>query len=169
MLDIEFARLTARELFFRLDEFEQCCTGKKQCSPAQFQDMNRDLSIGAVLTLGKHRYQKTADGVRLLWTGADNREHDLGLIHDMHVMRDYPGFHAQRSRSLRNHMVSGSKTVDAPHKKGSMCVVTMQDGSAGIGPNYRIALRNAALKMHLTAQFNRFSLAHIWKQVWGRA
>ena len=169
MFDVKNASPPQKQLLRYLDEFEQCCTGEKYCSPSKFREINKHLSIGAVLRLGTHRYETNLTGTRLFWKGLDGREYDMGLTHDMHVMRDYPGFHAQCSRSLGNDLVLENKTIPGPNKKGSLSVVTMKDGSTGIGPNYRIALRNAVLKMHLTAQFNRFSLAGLWKQIWGRA
>ncbi len=170
MLSIENARPTNKQIMSHLEEFERFCLGETRLQPAKFREINEELSIGAVLMLGKRRYQNHEDGQRhLIWRGLDNQEHDMGQISDAHVMRDYPGFNAKRSRSLGVDMISESKIITAPNGKGHVSVVTMEDGSTGIGLDYRMALRNAALKMHLKKTFNTFSLASLWNSLWGQA
>lgn len=169
MISLENARPSTKMLLNHLDEFEAFCVGETPLSPAKFREINTELSVGAVMVLGKIRYQNDMGGKRVYWRGVDNKEHDLGLAHDANVLRDYPGFNARRTLSLGNDMVSESKVIDNPNGAGNLSVVTMEDGSIGIGPNYRMALRNAALRMHLSSKFNFVSLADIWNRVWGQA
>ncbi|MCB1784131.1 MAG: hypothetical protein KDI13_09050 [Alphaproteobacteria bacterium] len=152
-----------------IDEFEQSCMGKKKISPSRFREINAELSIGAVLLIGKHRFYKDNKGKGLLWRGLDGREYDLGLIQYTNIMRDYPGFNATSSLALGKKDVAESKVVDIPGSRHNVSVVTMKDGSTGIGPNYRIALRNAAIKMHIKAHFNRYSILSLWERMWGNA
>ena len=154
MPDIENAHPTSEQILNHIDIFEKFCMGQTRYSPTQFREINEELSIGAVLMLGRHRYEKNHDGKRLFWKGLDNHEHDLGLTHNANIMRDYPGFNAKKSRSLDNDLVAKTTVIAAPNKKGNISVVTLKDGTTGLGPNYRIALRNATLKMHLTSKFN---------------
>ena len=169
MISIDQARPTVKALLSHIDAFENFCMGKQKFSPAQFRELNEELSIGAVLMIGKRRYQKSPEGKHLIWCGLDNREYDLGLVENANVTRDYPGFHAKRSLSLGNNMVKESKTIPVPNGRGNLSMVILEDGSTGIAPNYRMALRNAAMKMHLTTKFNFFSLSDIWNKVWGHA
>ena len=169
MLNIENARPTAKKILNHVNTFESFCMGKTSYSPSEFREINEELSIGAVLMLGKHRYQRNNDGNHLLWQGLDEQEYDMGLTHDAHVMRDYPGFNAKKSRSLEGDMVADSTIISGPNGKGNLSVVTMKDGTVGIGTDYKIALRNAALKIHLKSKFNRFSLATLFKSIWGSA
>lgn len=169
MLNIENAKPTAKKILSHIDIFESFCMGKVRYSPSEFREINEELSIGAVLMLGKYRYQNSENGKHLLWQGLDNQEYDMGLTHDAHIMRDYPGFNAKRSRSLEGDMVEDSAVIAGPQGKGNLSIVTMKDGTIGIGPNYKIALRNAALKVHLKSKFNRFSLITLFKSIWGSA
>lgn len=149
MLNIESMRPSVKAMLSHIDEFEKCCMGEKKMSPSRFREINAELSMGAVLLIGKHRYQNARDGKHLFWRGLDDREYDLGPAHDANVMREYPGFHAMRSLALGNHHVVENDVVDIPGHRNNFSIVKMSDGSTGIGPNYRLALRNAALKMYL--------------------
>ncbi len=169
MINIETARPTASQMLDNINEIEAFLMGKRKFSPTKFREINADLSVGAVLMLGKRRYEKSAEGRRLFWQGLDEHEHDMGLVHDANITRNYPGFKAKASRSLGGSHVLNNKIITAPNGKGSLSIVTMQDGSEGIGPNYKIALRNAALKMHLKSQFNCLSLASLWNKILGNA
>ncbi|PCK00459.1 MAG: hypothetical protein COA45_01385 [Zetaproteobacteria bacterium] len=169
MLNIENAKPTAKKILGHINTFENFCMGKTNYSPSEFREINEELSIGAVLMLGTHRYQKGENGKRLLWQGLDECEYDLGFTHEAHIMRDYPGFNAKRSRSLEGDMVADSAVIAGPNGKGNLSIVTMKDGTVGIGPNYKIALRNAALKLHLKSNFNHFSLSALFKRIWGNA
>ena len=170
MLSIEQVKPTPKNILEHLEEFEKFCLGEKKLAPAKFRDINSELSIFAVLTIGKRRYQENNDNKRhLIWIGADNCEYDLGLVDDINVMRDYPGFHGSRTMALGHENVAETKFIDVPNGRGSVCEVVMTDGSRAIGPDYRMALRNAALKMHLKSQFNSVSLTKIWNGIWGHA
>lgn len=170
MFSIEHAKPTAKQLLHHVEVFEDFCLGNKSFSPSKFREINQELSIGAVLLIGKRRYIHSAQGQKnLYWRGLDNREHNLGPVSDANIMRDYPGFHAKRSLSLAHDMIADSKVEKAPNKKGNITVVTMKDGTIGVGPDFRMALRNAAIKMHLTSKFNYFSFGDLWGRVWGHA
>ncbi len=169
MLSIEHRRPTHKTLAKNLDEFERFCMGEVDLPPNEFRYINEELSIGAVLMLGKHRYQEESEGRRLFWKGLDEQEHDMGLVSDPKIMRDYPGFHASRSNALVADQVEESKIIAAPNGNGSLSIVTMKDGSQGIGPNYKMALRNAAIKMYLQKKLKRFSFLTFWKNMWSHA
>lgn len=168
MLNIEHARPTAKKILSHVEYFEKYCLGEWDCPPSKFRQINEELSIGTVLLLGRYRYQREKDGTRLFWTGLDLREHDMGLVNDAKIMRDFPGFHAKRTNALGNHLVARSETIRTKNKK-TMCMITMTDGTTAVGLDYRMALRNAALKMQLTAKFNHYSLSSIWNRIWGHA
>ena len=169
MLGIENARPTARKILNHIDTFEEFCLGKRAYTPSVFREINEELSVGAVLMLGRHRYQRARDGNHLLWKGLDQREYDLGPVHDANVMRDFPGFNRKSAASLGMKNVKETQIVPHPNGTGNLCIVIMKDGTIGIGPDYRIALRNAALRMHLKSRFNFTSLLGMWKTVWGKA
>ncbi len=157
MININQLSPTPKQMLSHINEFEDLCMGKKYYTPSHFREINEELSIGAVLLLGKYRYEISNSGKRLFWRGLDNREYDMGYTHDAKIMRDYPGFNAKKSNSLGTDLIKENKVISCPNGNGNISVVTMKDGSKGIGPNYRIALRNAALKMHLNSK-SKFNL-----------
>lgn len=159
----------AEKILASIEDFEACCLGKKDMSPKQFQSLNRELSMNAVLNIGRHRLSYKTDGRHLIWRSPDNREYDLGKVEDLNVFRDYPGFHKRRSLSLGQDHVTKSEVIDAPGSRQKLSVVKMKDGSKGIGPNYKIALRNAAMKMHLREQFHKQNPTNLWKDFYGYA
>jgi hypothetical protein len=169
MLNLEEANPSAKRTLEQIETFENYCRGEKYLSPEKFREINNDLSIGAIFLIGKRRTVIQNNNRHLLWKGPDNHEHDLGRIDDVHVMRDYPGFHASRTNALGGDQVQESRVVENPKSKGTLCEVVMKDGSTGIGPNYRMALRNAALKMHIKKKFNFQSFADLWNGNWGYA
>ncbi len=152
MITIDQLNPNPKQMLNHIDEFENLCLGNKYYSPSKFREMNEELSVGAVLMLGKHRYEKSAQGKRLFWKGLDNREYDMGLTHESRIMRDYPGFNSKHSKPLGSNLIKNSKVITCPNGKGNISIVTMKDGSEGVGPNFRIALRNASLKMHLKSR-----------------
>tara|TARA_B100001989_G_C24535773_1_gene464291 strand:+ start:1093 stop:1602 length:510 start_codon:yes stop_codon:yes gene_type:complete len=169
MLSIDNIRPSTKKILKNIEAFERHCMGESLMSPERFREINMELSVGAVVTIGKYRFRNAGDGKHVFWIGADGEEYDLGYAHDVNVFRDYPGFHGQRSVALAGDKVAESKVIHIAGVKGSVTVVTMLDGSVGVGPNYRMALRNAALKMHLKSYFNRLSLASIWGRIMGHA
>ena len=158
-----------KKLLNHIDTFEEFCLGKRAYTPSAFRAINEELSLGAVLMLGRHRLQRERDGNHLLWKGFDKREHDLGPVNEANIMRDFPGFHRKRSLSLGNKDVKETQIVPHPQGKGNLSIVIMKDGTVGIGPDFRIALRNAALRMHLKARFNFAAMLSGWKVPWGHA
>lgn len=169
MLDIANIRPTAKALMSQLDVFEDFCQGHGSISPQEFLTLNQDLSIGTVLMMGSRRYEKTPEGNRLFWKSMDQREYDLGYVRDAKVLRDYPGYNAQSSLSLRAGQEILSEVIPSPRGKGSFYRVELEDGTEAIAPNYRMAVRNVILKSHLKSQFNKLSLADLWGRVWGNA
>lgn len=169
MSNIEFANLSTKRILHDIEEFERYCMGKSRITPARFRSINEELSIGAVLMIGKHRFVRNGSVKHLIWAGLDGEEYDLGAAHRSNVCRDFPGFHGKRTLALGENMVRENTVIKVAGVQGNLAVVTMEDGSTGIGPNYRMALRNAALKMHLKSRFNRVSLASIWGMIMGHA
>lgn len=171
MSNLEFTGLNTQKLMHNIEAFEQFCMGKNIITPAQFREINEELSIGAVFMIGKHRYVRNGGSKHLIWKGLDGEEHDLGALHQTNIMRDFPGFHARRSMALAGDLVQDSKVFKIEGVRSSMTCVVLKDGTEGIGPNYRMALRNAALKAHLKSRFNMASLSSLWNSLfgWGNA
>lgn len=169
MSNIEFSNLSAKKILHHIEEFERYCMGKTDLTPARFRSLNEELSIGAVLNIGRHRFVRNEGVKHLIWQGLDGEEYDLGATHRSNVVRDFPGFHGKRSLAVGENLVKENTVIKIAGMRGNLSVVTMQDGSIGIGPNYRMALRNASLKMHLKVRFNRMSLSGIWGMVMGNA
>lgn len=162
-------RNRAARILAMIHDFEMFCMGTKNFSPAQYRSINEDLSIGAVLHIGKCRFESREDGRHVIWSAPDLRDYDLGAIDQLNVMRDYPGFHRTHSLALGHDKVADAHLMVVPRLRRNVTVVTMKDGTVGIGPNYRVALRNAALKMHLTRAFEEASLNAFWKRLHGQA
>ena len=160
---------TPETLLSHLKDFEMFCLGKKEMSPDKFKSLNVELSISAVEHIGERHIRKEADGKHLIWIGPDKREHDLGLVDESNVIRDYPGFHRTRSLSLGHDQVVENDMVDVPTLRRQVSMVKMKDGSTGLGPNYKMALRNAALKMFLKRECDRLNRMDIWDRFYGRA
>ena len=166
MINIEHARPTPKKILSHIEEFELYCMGQHRMTPEKFRNLNTELSIGAVLMIGKRRYERNPTGKHMIWKGLDGAEYDLGPIHNPNIMRDFPGFHARRSLSLGNHMVINSHILEIPGKRGNVTVVTLTDGTDGVGPNFRMALRNAALKSHLKSPLKRFNPFAGFFKIW---
>lgn len=164
-----FSKNTTELALSRLKRFELYCLGKGHLSPEEFTALNIELSIDAVEHVGNHFVRDCMDGKHLIWTGADKSEHDLGLTDEQNVMRDYPGFNRLRSLSLGHNLVSSNETIDIPGLRRQMTVVKMNDGSTGVAPNYKMALRNASLKMHLKEEFNAKNGKGAFDAIYGRA
>ncbi len=169
MFIIEGIKSSPKDLWTHIEKFEDYCVGKIYIIPSLFRKINKDLSVNAVLLIGEHRYREKDDGTHILWRGLDKNEHDLGLVNDAHVMRDYPGFHTSRSHALGRHYVVSDIIEEIDGRRGTYTMVTLTDGSTGIGPNFNFALRNASIKMHLKQNFNKISLSHYWNSLWGNA
>lgn len=152
-----------------LEDFEEFCLGKKFMSPQQFSALNEELSIGAVLKVGKNRMERREDGNHLMWTAPDGSEHDMGPVDHLNVSRDYPGFHRARSLLLGQGDVVENDVIHVNATDKNISKVRMKDGSVGYGPNYKIALRNAVLRMHLKKEFKRANPLNLWKMLYGHA
>ena len=159
----------AETLLARLKDFELFCVGEKHLTPEQFRTLNLQLSVSAVEHIGKLRVENTSDGRHLIWTGVDEREHDLGSAENPDISRDYPGFHRTRSLSMGHDMVEENLVIDAPRRGGQITLIKMKDGTTSVAPNYKMALRNAALKVHLKHQFNRLNQMDLWNRFYGHA
>lgn len=168
MFGFQSLQINPEKVLSRLKDFELFCLGKKELSPEQFKELNKELSVSAVLHIGKRSFRKDIDGKHLIWTGMDEREHDLGPVNNLDVVKEYPGFHRTRSLSLGHDRVTENEIMDVP-RHHPVTIVKLADGSTGIAPNYKMALRNAALKMHLKEQFNRKNRMDIWTKFYGHA
>jgi hypothetical protein len=152
-----------------IEDFEMFCRGEKFMTPDQFREINEEISVSAVMHIGKHKLGRDKDGAHLIWIAPDKSRHDLGPVNNLNIMRDCPGFHRSRSLLLGRDDVVEAKLIDVPSMKKNISVVKMKDGSIGYGPNYKIALRNAALKMHLKREFGRATLLSFWRSSHGNA
>lgn len=169
MFELQALHIAPKKVLHKLNEFEQFCLGKIPMSPEEFKELNKQLCIGAILHIGKRGYNKQEDGKHLIWTGPDNKKHDLGPVHKLDVMRKGPGFHRSSTNSLDNATVIENKQLEIPHLKKQISVVELKDGSIGVGPNYKVALRNAALKMYLKKAFKMSNPPDAWKEHYGNA
>ncbi len=84
-------------------------------------------------------------------------------------MRDYPGFHRKSINALGKSQIKECKVIPTNENRKYVSMVTLHDGTTGLGNDYRIALRNAILKQHLKKQFNMASLSSIWNTIWAGA
>ncbi len=162
MYELQALQSKPQEILAHLELFEDYCMGKNVLTPEEYKALNIELSIGAVVHIGRKLFKNYNDGKHLIWISPDNKEHDMGLINNIDVFRDYPGFNRSRSLCLGKDMVDRYEVIEI-EGKGNITRVVMEDGSFGIGPNYRMALRNAALKMHLTQRFNFYSIGGFLK------
>ena len=169
MAGLQGKDVKGKEIAALIETYEQFCLGRKAMTPEQFTSINEELSISAVLAIGKNRVERREDGQHLIWIAPDKSEHDLGPVDNVNVMRDYPGFHRTRSLCLGQSHVDGNDVVHVPAIDRHISVVRLKDGSTGYGPNYKLALRNAALKMYLKKEFERVNPLNIWKIFYANA
>ncbi|HOO82024.1 MAG TPA: hypothetical protein PK513_05945 [Alphaproteobacteria bacterium] len=167
MFGSQYLQIKPEKVLQRLKDFELFCLGEKNLSPEMFKGLNEDLSLSAILHIGKRHFRRDIDGNHLIWQGLDKREHDLGPIDDLKITQACPGYHKARTLALAGDDVLGSDIVNIPTHKRQVVIVKMKDGTSGVGPNYKMALRNAALKMHLKYAFERTNRSDIWKQYYG--
>lgn len=142
-------KITPERLQTLLRNCESFCLGDRKMTPSEFMTMNEELSLSAVMMIGRHRIKKVGPQRHLIWISPDRQAHDLGSIEMMNIVRDYPGFHPTRSLALGNDTVLETRLVPVTGSRRQATLVRMKDGSVGYGPNYRLALRNAALKMQI--------------------
>jgi hypothetical protein len=122
-----------------------------------------------VLHIGQHKFKDGPEGRHLIWIAPDAQEHDLGPAAHQDLFLECPGFHRGRTHALGQKEVQASDVIDSPVCGKSFTVVKLKDGTQGIGPNYKMALRNAALKRTLQSQFTRASGKSLWDRLSGRA
>lgn len=139
-----------QEILASLQDFESFCMGEKSMSPTQFQNLNVKLSIQTVLNIGRRQMIDHKDGARLLWITPDERAHDLGPVGHRDVTTRYPGFSRGSSLALGQKDVLTHEVVDVPQVRRFMTVVTLRDGTGGVGPDFKTALRNAVLRRYLS-------------------
>ncbi|MCK5285582.1 MAG: hypothetical protein KAJ86_08370 [Alphaproteobacteria bacterium] len=168
MFNFNIIKSNSEKVLSNLENFELFCIGEKELSPQEFTNLNKELSISAIKYIGQSKFCRKKDGKHLIWIGLDNQEHDLGKVNAINITKDYPGFHKSRSLSLGHDHVTKNDVVDIP-KCEPMNIVKMDDGSTGIAPNYKMALRNASLKMHLKHTFNSLNYVDAWMQFYGHA
>lgn len=164
MFGFEGLELKPTEVLEHLDQFESFCRGETVISPEKFKSLNIDLSISAVMHIGRKHFRDFSDGKHLIWISPDAKEHDLGTLTNINVFRDYPGFNRSCSLSLAQDKVVHYEVMEV-NGMNNITRVELTDGSIGIAPNYRMALRNAALRMHLKKSFNKSSLANFFKMI----
>ncbi len=167
MFGFQSLQIKPEKVLQRLKDFELFCLGEKPMTPEHFKTLNEELSLSAVLHVGTRRFQRETDGKHLIWEGMDNREHDLGLIDDLNIRQDCPGFHKTRTQALGGDDILETDTLTIPPHSKRVTIVRMKDGTSGVGPNYKMALRNAALKMHLKCAFEKANQSDIWQQYYG--
>ena len=167
MFGFQSLQMKPEKVLRRLKDFELFCLGEKKLSPEVFRSLNEDLSLSAVLHIGKRHFRKDADGKHLIWQGHDEREHDLGPIDNIKITQDCPGYHKTRTLALAGDQVLKSDVINIPPSRKQVTVVKLKDGTTGVGPNYKMALRNAALKMHLKCAFEKANRADVWKRYYG--
>ena len=169
MFDMEKYNSTPEIVLQKLDMFEKFCTGDHELSPQEFTTLNVELSASALMHIGRKKLVKKSGDKHFVWRGLDDREHDLGPADALNIIREAPGFHKIRSMSLGHNYVESNEIKNIEDKGKNVSVVKMKDGSIGIGPNYRIALRNASLRMHLKNKFNLTSKLTFWQRWHGNA
>jgi len=170
MLGLHSFDIEKSDILAHIENFEGFCLGKRAMTPDEVQKINEALSLGAIMHVGKYRFQKDENNeTHLLWVSPDKQEHDLGPLDKVNVMRDCPGFHRGRSLALGHQHVETSGQVHVPAMQTHVSIVKMKDGSTGYGPNYKVALRNAALKMHLKSAFATANPSGIWKMFYNWA
>ncbi len=167
MLGFNTLKVPPKKIFHLIKDFEAYCLGEKYLSPEDFRTLNEELSLGAVLHIGRHKFQHKDDGRHLIWIDPNNETHDLGPVSELNVMRDYPGFHRYRSLALGHEKVESCEVIESG-KAHPVTMVKMTDGTIAFGTNYRTALRNAALKMRLKHAFLRANPAASWRNVYGQ-
>lgn len=168
MNDLNDLRQRRHKTLSDLEHFEECCLGQAKLTPHEYRLLNEELSISAVLHIGSYRLDKRGTDTHLVWCAPDDEEYDLGSVQKMDVMHQYPGFSRMRTLALGHEKVMETKRIETENGN-HLSMVEMMDGSIGYGPNYKIALRNAALKMHLKNQFEKANPKGIWKIFYGRA
>lgn len=169
MLELQTLQTSPKKILNKLKDFENFCLGTINLSPEEFKKLNMELSIGAIFHIGKRRFLKNEDGKHLLWTGLDKQEYDLGPIHKLNIFRTGPGFHRGSTFSLDNDSVTKNEIMEIPGLKKQISIVTLKNGSVGVGPNYKIALRNAAIKSQLKNAFKFANPPDAWKEHYGNA
>lgn len=167
MFGFQSLRIKPEKILRRLKDFELFCLGEKRLTPENFRTLNEELSLSAVLHIGKRHFRREADGKHLIWEGLDNREHDLGPIDNLDITHTCPGFHKTRTLALAGDNVLESDILTVPPMNKHVTIVRMKDGTSGVGPNYKMALRNAALKMYLKCEFEKANQQDIWKKYYG--
>ena len=167
MFGFQSLQMKPEKVLRRLKDFELFCMGEKRLSPENFKTLNEELSLSAVLHVGSRHFRKEKDGKHLIWESPDHKKHDLGPIHNLNIMQSCPGFHKPRTLALAGDDVDGTDVIELPKVRKQITIVKMKDGTEGIGPNYKMALRNAALKMHLRCAFEKANKKDVWKQYYG--
>lgn len=169
MFGLHNLQINPKKVLSKLSDFENFCLGRLNLTPTEFTDLNMELSMGAVFHIGKRRFAKELDGKHLLWTGLDDREYDLGPVHKLDIFHYGPGFHRNATMSLGHDLVENNEVMQIPGLKKQISVVKLKNGSIGVGPNYKVALRNAAIKMYLEKEFRRANPLDGWKAHYGNA
>ena len=167
MFGFQSLQVKPEKVLRKLKDFELFCLGEKKLTPETFKTLNEELSLSTVLHSGQRYFRRDHDGKHLIWESTDRRRHDLGCINNLNIMRDCPGFHKARTLALGADYVAKSDVVDTIPNRRPFNIVTLKDGTQGVGPDYKMAMRNAVLKMHLRSAFEKANKKDIWKQYYG--
>jgi|GEM_PF-1502850 len=168
MFGFQFLQIKPEKVLRRLKDFELFCMGEKHMTPEHFQTLNEELSMSAVMHIGTRHYRKEMDGKHLIWKGLDSREHDLGCVDSLKIRNTGPGFQRASTNALAGQNVAKTDVIELPRSKQHVTLVIMKDGTSSVGPDYKTALRNAALKMHLKGTFKKSDRQDIWDTYYGK-
>ncbi len=160
--ELDFLKVKTKKIMKDLSVFEDYCLGKSKLAPSKFSEINKELSLFTVLKIGRYYLKSASDGKHLIWTGLDNRPHDLGSINNMNITREYPGFSKIRSLALGSHYIAHTEIREIDAYGRDATIVELIDGTIGVGMNFKTAFRNAALKMHLSKKSNQSILSRFW-------
>ena len=73
MFGFQTLQIKPEKVLRRLKDFELFCLGEKTLTPEVFKTLNEDLSLSAVLHIGKRYFRRDHDGKHLIWQGMDLR------------------------------------------------------------------------------------------------
>jgi hypothetical protein len=73
------------------------------------------------------------------------------------------GFNKVRTLACAKEEICETEIVAIPHSRHYMTRVKFKDGTQGIGPDFKIAMRNAVLKKELKSQFKKAAGFSLWE------
>lgn len=154
--------IKSETLVEHLTVFEKFCMGETSMTPDQFMTLNKELSMGVVMHVGRHHVRKESDGEHLIWIDPNQRVHDLGHVENIDILHECPGFNKIRTLACSKESYQ-TEVIPVPQSRHNMTCVKLEDGTQGIGPDFKIAMRNAVLKKQLKADFNKAKGRSLWE------